>query len=63
MSDGNEIIQVLFHMIIKYECVYFTTSIKDVMLFVRNCGGGRNICKEKGRLINYQFSNYMCEIQ
>lgn len=47
MSDGNEIIQVLFHMIIKYICVYFTSSIKCVMLFVRNYGGGREIYVKK----------------
>lgn len=47
VSDGNERIQVLFHMIIKYVCVYFTTSIKYVMLLVRNCGGGREIYVKK----------------
>lgn len=47
VSDRNERIQVLFHMIIKYICVYFTTSIKCVMLFVRNCGGGREIYVKK----------------
>lgn len=35
------------------------------MLFVRNCGGGReiNVKEKKERLINYEFSNYLCEIQ
>lgn len=35
------------------------------MLFVRNCGGGWeiNVKEKKERLINYEFSNYLCEIQ
>lgn len=34
-------------MIIKYVCVYFIISIKYVMFFVCNCGGGREIYVKK----------------